>query len=41
MKVTLLDYGAGNIQSVQFALERLGVNLYFLIIKKTSYLQIK
>lgn len=26
MKVTLLDYGAGNIQSVQFALERLGVN---------------
>jgi len=26
MKVTLLDYGAGNIQSVQFALERLGAN---------------
>ncbi len=26
MKVTLLDYGAGNIQSVQFALERLGVD---------------
>ena len=26
MKVTILDYGAGNIQSVQFALERLGVN---------------
>ena len=26
MKVTLLDYGAGNIQSVQFALERLGIN---------------
>ena len=25
MKVTILDYGAGNIQSVQFALERLGV----------------
>ena len=26
MKVTILDYGAGNIQSVQFALARLGVN---------------
>ena len=26
MKVTILDYGAGNIQSVQFAFARLGVN---------------
>ena len=26
MKVTILDYGAGNIQSVQFALARLGIN---------------
>lgn len=26
MKVTILDYGAGNIQSVQFALARLGVS---------------
>lgn len=25
MRVTIVDYGAGNIQSVQFALERLGV----------------
>jgi glutamine amidotransferase len=25
MRVTLLDYGAGNIQSVQFAFERLGI----------------
>ena len=26
MKVTILDYGAGNIQSVQFALARLGID---------------
>lgn len=26
MKITILDYGAGNIQSIQFALARLGVN---------------
>ena len=26
MKVTILDYGAGNIQSIQFAFQRLGVN---------------
>ena len=26
MKVTILDYGAGNIQSVQLALARLGID---------------
>ena len=26
MKVVIIDYGAGNIQSIRFALERLGVN---------------
>lgn len=26
MKVTIIDYGAGNIKSIQFALERLGVD---------------
>ena len=24
MKITIIDYGAGNIQSIQFALNRLG-----------------
>ena len=28
MKVAIIDYGAGNIKSLQFALERLGVNGY-------------
>ena len=26
MKVSIVDYGAGNVQSLQFALNRLGVN---------------
>jgi len=26
MDVTIIDYGAGNIQSIQFAFQRLGVN---------------
>ena len=26
MKVSIVDYGAGNVQSLEFALNRLGVN---------------
>ena len=37
MNIAIIDYGAGNIQSIQFALERLGFEGIFVDLVKTTF----